>query len=50
MCTVVGKTWTLHVTEVLRTTLEENLRIIRVSVAHLKANGREVIDDAAAFL
>ena len=28
VCTVVGKTWTLHVTDVLRTTLDENLRII----------------------
>ena len=28
VCTVVGKTWTLHVTGVLRATLDENLRII----------------------
>jgi len=34
---VVGKSWTLHVRDVLRTTLEENLRIIRESVAFLKA-------------
>jgi len=27
-CTVVGKTWTLHVTEVLRTTLDDNLKMI----------------------
>ncbi len=49
VCTVVGKTWTLHVTEVLRTSLEENLRIIQVSLAYLKANGREVIYDAEHF-
>ena len=28
VCTIFGKTWTLHVTDVLRTTLEDNLRII----------------------
>jgi 2-isopropylmalate synthase len=49
VCTVVGKTWTLHVTEVLRTTLEENLRIIEKSLAFLKAQGRRVIYDAEHF-
>ena len=47
--TVVGKTWTLHVEEVLRTTREENLRLIRESLAHLKQHGREVIYDAEHF-
>ena len=49
VCTVVGKTWTLHVTDVLRTTLEDNLRIIEKSLAHLKAQGRRVIYDAEHF-
>jgi 2-isopropylmalate synthase len=49
VCTVVGKTWTLHVTDVLRTTLEENLRIIENSLAYLKAQGRRVIYDAEHF-
>ncbi len=49
VCTVVGKTWTLHVTEVLRTTLEENLKIIEQSLAYLKAQGRRVIYDAEHF-
>jgi 2-isopropylmalate synthase len=49
VCTVVGKTWTLHVTEVLRTTFEENLRIIEASVAYLRAQGRRVIYDAEHF-
>jgi 2-isopropylmalate synthase len=49
VCTVVGKTWTLHVTEVLRTTFDENLRIIEKSLAHLKAQGRRVIYDAEHF-
>ena len=39
VCTVVGKTWTLHVTEVLRTTLDDNLRMIEESVAYLRAAG-----------
>jgi len=49
VCTVVGKTWTLHVTEVLRTTLEENLRIIEKSLAFLRERGRRVIYDAEHF-
>ena len=49
VCTVVGKTWTLHVEEVLRTTHDENLRIIRETLAYLKARGREVIYDAEHF-
>jgi 2-isopropylmalate synthase len=49
VCTVVGKTWTLHVTEVLRTTLEDNLRIIEQSLAYIKAQNRRVIYDAEHF-
>lgn len=49
VCTVVGKTWTLHVTEVLRTTYDENLRIIEQSLAYLRAQGRRVIYDAEHF-
>ncbi len=49
VCTVVGKTWTLHVTEVLRTTLDDNLRIIEASLAYLRAQGRRVIYDAEHF-
>jgi 2-isopropylmalate synthase len=47
--TVVGKTSMLHVTEVLRTTPEENLRIIKASLAYLKTQGKEVIYDAEHF-
>lgn len=49
VCTVVGKTWTLHVTDVLRTTFEDNLRIIEQSIAYLKAQKRGVIYDAEHF-
>jgi 2-isopropylmalate synthase len=44
--TIFGKTWLLHVLEVLRTSPEENLAMIHDTVAHLKAQGREVIYDA----
>lgn len=47
--TMFGKTWTFHVTEVLRTTLEENLAMIRDSVRYFKQHGREVIYDAEHF-
>jgi len=46
---VVGKTWPLHVTEVFQVTLEENLAMIRDTVAYLKKNGREVLYDAEHF-
>jgi 2-isopropylmalate synthase len=47
--TIVGKTWLLHVREILRTTPEENLAMIEDSVRHLVAQGREVIYDAEHF-
>ena len=43
--TLVCKTSMLHVTEILRTTPEENLAMIRDTVAYLVAQGREVIFD-----
>jgi 2-isopropylmalate synthase len=49
VCTVVGKSWTLHVTDVLRTTLEDNLRIIELSLAYLRKQNREVVYDAEHF-
>ena len=47
--TVVGKTSMLHVTDVLQTTAQENLNMIRDSLAYLKAQGKEVIYDAEHF-
>ena len=49
VCTVVGKTWDFHVTEVLRVTLEENLQMISDSVGFLVGEGRELIYDAEHF-
>lgn len=47
--TIFGKSWTLHVTEALKTTLDENLRMVEDSVFYLKKEGREVIYDAEHF-
>ncbi|HUR52558.1 MAG TPA: citramalate synthase, partial [Gemmataceae bacterium] len=47
--TIVGKTWDFHVTDILGTTLDENLRMIADSVAYCKAQGREVFYDAEHF-
>jgi 2-isopropylmalate synthase len=47
--TLVGKSWDLHVNEVLRIDEEENLAMIRDSVAYLRAEGRRVIYDAEHF-
>lgn len=49
VCTIFGKSWTLHVTDVLRTTREENLAMIGDTVAWLVENGREVVYDAEHF-
>ena len=46
---VVGKTWTLHVTKIVGTTLEENLAMVADSVAFLKQKGREVVFDCEHF-
>ena len=46
---IFGKSWDFHVTEIIHTTLEENLRMIEETVAFLKRNGREVIFDAEHF-
>jgi 2-isopropylmalate synthase len=45
----VGKSWDYHVSHVLDTTPEENLAMIRDSVAWMKTQGREVFFDAEHF-
>jgi len=47
--TVFGKAWDLHVTEILRVTLDENFDIVESTVRFLKQNNREVIFDAEHF-
>ena len=47
--TLFGKSWLLHVTEVLGATADENLAMIGDSVALLRDAGREVVYDAEHF-
>ena len=47
--TIVGKTHDFHVTDVLGVSLDENLAMIRETVAFFRAAGREVIYDAEHF-
>lgn len=46
---IFGKSWDLHVTEILKISLEENLRIVTETLAYLKGKGKEVIFDAEHF-
>ena len=47
--TIFGKSWLLHVEKVLKTTAEENIRIIFDSVKFLKNSGKTVFFDAEHF-
>ncbi len=47
--TVVGKAWDFHVTEAIRTTLDENLKSIRETIEFLKKNAGQVFFDAEHF-
>ncbi len=49
VCTLVGKTWSLHLEKVTRVDPEENLRMIADSVAFLRGEGKRVIYDAEHF-
>lgn len=46
---IFGKAWDFHVRKVLRVSLDENLRMIRQSVAYLVKHGRTVIYDAEHY-
>jgi 2-isopropylmalate synthase len=48
-CAIVGKSWDLHVTEILKTNLDENLNMVTDSIKYLKAMGKEVLFDAEHF-
>ncbi len=47
--TLVGKSWTLHVAEVLETTRDENLAMIAESIFYLRGQGRDVLYDAEHY-
>ncbi|MDK2810517.1 MAG: 2-isopropylmalate synthase [Petroclostridium sp.] len=46
---IFGKSWDLHVTDILKTTLEENLNMIRDTLNFFKQKGKEIIFDAEHF-
>jgi len=47
--TIFGKSWDIHVTDILRAELSENLNMIRDTVRYLKEQGKEVVYDAEHF-
>jgi len=49
VCTIYGKTWKLHVAEVLKTTPENNAQMIADTVGYLRSKGRRVFFDAEHF-
>ncbi len=46
---VFGKSWKLHVTDVLKTTVEKNLECVSETVRYLRGQGMQVIFDAEHF-
>ncbi len=46
---IFGKSWDFHVTDIIKTTLAENLNMIRDTLAFFKSKGKEVIFDAEHF-
>jgi 2-isopropylmalate synthase len=49
ICTLVGKTWRLHLEKVIRADPEENLAMIADSVGFLRREGKRVVYDAEHF-
>ncbi len=47
--TIYGKSWLLHVHEVLRATPRQNIEMVRDTIAFLKDHGRQVFFDAEHF-
>ena len=46
---IFGKSWTFHITDIIKTTLAENLKMIEETMAYLKAQGKDVTFDAEHF-
>ena len=49
VCTLVGKTWSLHLEKVVKVDRDENLRMIADSIEFLVAEGKRVLYDAEHF-
>ncbi|MCP5002370.1 MAG: citramalate synthase [Planctomycetes bacterium] len=47
--TIVAKSWDFHVTDVLKVSLDDNLKMVSDSVKYLKSREKEVIVDAEHF-
>ncbi len=46
---IFGKSWTFHITDIIRTTLDENLKMVEETMVYLKALGKDVTFDAEHF-
>lgn len=46
---IFGKSWDFHVTDIIKTTLEENLIMIKDTLSYMKGIGKEVVFDAEHF-
>jgi len=49
VCTLVGKTWVLHLEKLVKVSRDENLRMIDPSISFLHERGKRVIYDAEHF-
>jgi len=47
--TIFGKSWDFHVTDIIKTTLDENLKMIYDTIFFFKNKGKEVVFDAEHF-
>ncbi len=46
---IFGKSWPFHITDIIKTTLAENLKMIEDTMAYLKAHNKDVTFDAEHF-
>lgn len=46
---IFGKSWDFHVTDIIKTTLQNNLDMIKDTISYLKNQGKEIIFDAEHF-
>lgn len=47
--TIFGKSWDFHVVDIIKTSLEENISMIKESIEYLKSFDKEVVFDAEHF-
>jgi 2-isopropylmalate synthase len=49
VCTVFGKSWDLHAADILKVSLDENLKMISDTIEYLKSKKKQVFFDAEHF-